>query len=184
MLQTADFRESAISGELLEDGAGGRNIVMAVSYDYIWAKDHSLSVTQPYVTSSVMRVTKTSDIVPKTVAAIQGRISGEQDKAEYPELQIKEYQTFGEGMNAVAAGKADCMFLNHYQANYYRSMSEYENFSYKSVENITQGLHWACRKARQASVISFKVSSETFENELQSISGNNSVQKENLSLVL
>ena len=178
--------ESAISGELPEDGAGGRNIVMAVSYDYIWAKDHSLSVTQPYVTSSVMRVTKTSDIVPKTVAAIQGGYLESRIKAEYPELQIKEYQTFEEGMNAVAAGKADCMFLNYYQANYYRSMSEYENFSYKSVENITQGIALGVQEGSDRLLLSIlsKSLQRLSENELQSILGNNSVQKENLSLVL
>ena len=45
-------------------GSAGGDTVMAVSYDYLWADDHGLVMTQPFLTGSVMRVTKTAVLRP------------------------------------------------------------------------------------------------------------------------
>lgn len=116
------------------------DVIMAVSYDYTWAKKHDLLVTEPYASGSVMRVTKNSNMSPKTVAVVKGGYLENRIHKMYPELKEVQYLTFGECMDAVTNGDADCTFLNFYQANYYRSMGRFDSFSYLPVSDITQNI--------------------------------------------
>jgi signal transduction histidine kinase/CheY-like chemotaxis protein len=164
----------------------GDNIdtVMAVSYDYLWANSHDLLVTQPYVNGSVMKVMKSSGVAAHSVAVVSDGYLENEIKQEYPSLDPVEYQTFEECMDAVNKGKADCTFLNYYQANYYRSMSVYSNFSYQTVEAITQSI--ALGITRESNPILLGILSKSLERisagEVQSILSENSVQAETLSL--
>jgi ABC-type amino acid transport substrate-binding protein len=97
--------------------------VMAVSYDYAWADEHDLLVTQPYVSGTVMRVMKNGGKTPQTVAVVADGYLEAQIRETYPELRRAPYLTFSECMDAVARGEADCTFLNYYQSSYYRSMA-------------------------------------------------------------
>ena len=114
--------------------------IMAVSYDYSWANDHDLLATQPYITASIMQVTKSSDTVPRTVALAEGGYVASRVQQEYPDLEAIDYPTFDACMDAVASGEADCTFIGDYQASYYRTLSAYANLSYQPVDNITQGI--------------------------------------------
>jgi signal transduction histidine kinase len=93
--------------------------VMAVSYDYAWADEHDLLVTQPYVSGTVMRVMKNGGKTPQTVAVVADGYLEAQIRETYPELRRAPYLTFSECMDAVARGEADCTFLNYYQSSYY-----------------------------------------------------------------
>jgi len=119
-------------------GSDKNDAVMAVSYDYSWADSHDLLMTQPYVSGSVMRVTKNHRVAPNTVAVVKDGYLAHQIKVTYPNLQQIEFFTFAECMKAVAEGNADCVFLNYYQANFYRSMEAYKNFTYQPDSNIRQ----------------------------------------------
>jgi signal transduction histidine kinase len=121
-------------------GGGSGDLIMAVSYDYVWANSHDLQVTQPYISGSVMRVVKSADTTPKTVAIVKEGYLANEIKKNYPELKTVGYLTFGECMDAVKNGDADCTFINYYQAANYRSMSAYESFAYQPDENITQNI--------------------------------------------
>jgi signal transduction histidine kinase/CheY-like chemotaxis protein len=114
--------------------------VMAVSYDYSWANSHDLLVTQPYISGSVMRVTKTPETTPQTVAEVKDGYLASRISAAYPELKAVEYLTFSECMDAVNDGEADCTFLNYYQASNYRSTADYGGFTYTPDDNITQNI--------------------------------------------
>jgi ABC-type amino acid transport substrate-binding protein len=114
--------------------------VMAVSYDYAWADEHDLLVTQPYVSGTVMRVMKNGGKTPQTVAVVADGYLEAQIRETYPELRRAPYLTFSECMDAVARGEADCTFLNYYQSSYYRSMGAYGDYTYQPDENITQGI--------------------------------------------
>src|SRR5574344_777175 len=119
-------------------GSDKNDTVMAASYDYSWADAHNLLMTQPYVSGSVMRVTKNHYVMPKNVAVVKDGYLAHQIKITYPNLQQIEFFTFAECMRAVSEGKADCVFLNYYQANFYRSMEAYKNFTYQPDSNIRQ----------------------------------------------
>ena len=161
-----------------------QDTIMAVSYDYIWANKHDLLVTQPYVTGSVMCVTKNSSVNPKTVAIVVDGYLASAIKREYPELKPVPYFTFEECMNAVDSDAADCTFLNSYQANYYRSISQFDSFSYKSIENITQNIALGITKQSNPVLLGIITKSlhRVAANDLQGILSENSVQKEAASL--
>jgi signal transduction histidine kinase/AmiR/NasT family two-component response regulator len=114
--------------------------VMAVSYDYSWANAHDLLLTQPYITASVMRVTRKTGDPPKVAAVVAEGYLEHRVHAFYPELLEKPFLTFSECMEAVKSGQADCVFINYYQASIYRSDPRYEDFSYQPDRNITQNI--------------------------------------------
>jgi len=182
-----DFRfvlSSSTQAIYKEMNGSSTDTVMAVSYDYLWANSHDLFVTQPYVNGSVMQVKKNSDITPRTVAVVTDGYLENEIRHEYPKLDPVGYQTFEECMNAVKSGAADCTFLNYYQANFYRSMSAFGNFSYQPVETITQSI--ALGVTKESNPILLGILSKSLERlssgEVQSILSENSVQSEPLSL--
>ena len=132
--------ESSTQDVYVGTSGASADTIMAVSYDYSWANDHDLLVTQPYISGTTMRVTKDKDVTPRTVATVKDGYLASQIKKTYPELTQVPYLTFAECMDAVLKGSADCTFLNYYQASDYRSMSKYSDFSYTPEENITQSI--------------------------------------------
>jgi signal transduction histidine kinase/ActR/RegA family two-component response regulator len=170
----------AIYDEMSE---GSTDTVMAVSYDYLWANSHDLLVTQPYVNGSVMRVTKSPDVMPRTVAVAAGGYLENEIRKKYPKLTPVECLTFEECMDAVSRGAADCTFLNYYQANYYRTMSAFGNFSYQPVEAITQSIALGVTRESDPNLLGIlsKSLEKLSSGEVQSILSQNSVQQEALS---
>ena len=170
------------------EGVGGetKDAVMAVSYDYGWANSHDLLVTQPYVSGSVLRVMKNSAAAPKSVAVVKDGYIESRIKETYPELRAVEYLTFSQCMDAVAGGRADCTFLNYYQANYYRSMKAYEDYSYQPDGSISQGISLGVTKGSDPAL--FSILSKSLQrisvNTVQGILSENSAQTEALTLHL
>jgi len=166
-----------------ELGGGSADTVMAVSYDYLWANSHDLLVTQPYISGSVMCVTRDPNVEPGSAAvAVDGYLANEVAK-EYPDLEEVPYLTTEECMKAVAGGEADCTFLNYYQANYYRAMSSYDNFSYRPADSITQSIGLGVTKESNPLLLGIlsKSLQRISANELQSILSENAVRPEKLT---
>lgn len=165
-------------------GEASGDQIMAVSYNYIWANQHDLWVTQPYVSGSVMRVTRNANVNPVTVAIVKDGYLASEIRKEYPQLKPVEYLTFQECMDAVLRKKADCTFLNYYQANYYRSMNVYENFIYRPVENISQSIALGITKTSNPVLLGIlsKSLQRLSVNDLQSILSENSVKTETFSM--
>jgi signal transduction histidine kinase/AmiR/NasT family two-component response regulator len=176
----------ASSTQAIYNGMDGSasDTIMTVSYDYLWANSHDLIVTQPYVNGSVMQVKKSPDVTPRTVAVVADGYLENEIQKEYPALTPVEYLTFEECMNAVSSGAADCTFLNYYQANFYRSTSAFDRFSYQPVEAITQSI--ALGITRESNPVLLGIISKSLEKisagEVQSILSENAVQPEPLSL--
>lgn len=131
----------ASSTEAIYGRVNGESVdmVMAVSYNFTWANDHGLWVSQPYVSGGTMLVTD-SNPNPETIAVVKGGYIASQVSKKYPALTQIEFETFDQCMNAIAHGTADGTFLNYYQANYYRSMAAYSSFSYAPNNTISQSL--------------------------------------------
>ena len=167
-------------------GGASKDTVMAVSYDYIWANNHDLLVTQPYVSGSTMRVMKKAGTEPKTVAVVKDGYLADQIRKTYPNLKPVDYLTFGECMDAVEKGKADCVFLNYYQASAYRSMSTYAILSYQPDENITQSISLGVTKESNPAL--FGILSKSIQRlstgTLQGILNEDSAKSEPLSFAL
>ena len=180
-----NFVLSSSTQDIYNNMNGGyNNEIMAVSYDYIWANNHDLLVTQPYISGSVMCVTKNAGEEPKSVAVVQGGYLANEVRKKYPILKTVNYLTVEECMNSVAKGNADCTFLSYYQANYYRSMSTYEGFSYTPIEAITQSISLGVTKNSNPCLLGIlsKSLQHISASDLQSILSENSIRSERLSL--
>jgi signal transduction histidine kinase/CheY-like chemotaxis protein len=179
------FILSSSTQAVYQETAGATvDTVMAVSYDYVWANGHDLFTTQPYVAGTVMQVTKTPEVQPKSVAVVTDTYMAREIKERFPELIQVSYLTFEECMQAVKKGQADCTFLNFYQANYYRSLSTYDSFSYKPTEKISQAIALGVTKKSNPQLLGILSKSlhRISAHSLQSILSENSVQAEPLSL--
>jgi signal transduction histidine kinase/BarA-like signal transduction histidine kinase len=164
--------------------SSAEDTVMAVSYDYLWANRHDLIATQPYVSGSVMRISRRSGTEPKSVAVVESGYLANEVSKSYPELSQIPYQTFDECMNAVAEGSADCTFLNYYQASWFRQLSRYESFSYQPIDTITQGISLGV--TRESNPVLAGILSKSLQHisgkDLQSILINDTAVTEPLSL--
>jgi len=163
-----------------------KDTIMAVSYDYSWAAAHDLLVTEPYVTGSVMRVTKNENAEPKTVAVMKSGYLAHQVKKMYPKLKQVNYSNTEECMNAVRDGKADCTFINYYQTTYYRTSTKYQSFDYQPVSNITQNISLGVTKESNPLLLSIlsKSLQRISSDEVQSILSENSAKNQGLSFGL
>jgi signal transduction histidine kinase/AmiR/NasT family two-component response regulator len=182
---TFQFVESTSTQAIYNDlPSKTTDTVMAVSYDYLWANDHDLIVTQPYVTGSVMCITRSGVTDPKSVAVAEGGYLANEVIKAYPDLTPALYQNFDECMEAVADGKADCTFLNYYQASYFRSKSRYESFTYQPVDTITQGIALGITKESNPLLLSIlsKSLQRIKQNQLQNILNKDTAVTEPLSL--
>ena len=169
-----------------EINAGPVDTVMAVTYDYIWANRHNLLVTQPYVAGSVMRATRSVGVTPRSVAVVVDTYLTQEIKKAYPDLDQVPYLNYEECMQAVAEDRADCTFLNYYQANYYRSLSAYDTFSYRPVEAVAQGISLGVTRDSNPFLLSIlsKSLKRIAAERLPSILSENTIQQEQLSLRL
>lgn len=182
---TFRFTNLSSTKEIYEKiGSTSSDIIMAVSYDYQWANDHDLLVTQPYVNGSIMRVTNDASAVPKTAAIAEGGYLASQVQQAYPDYTYVNFDNFDQCIKAVAEGKADCTFLNYYQANYYRALADYSAFTYRPVENITQSISLGVTK--ESNPILLHILSKSLQriqdNELQSILSQDTVINEPATL--
>ena len=167
-------------------GSEVHDTVMAVSYDYGWADDHDLLVTQPYLTGSVLRAQKAGTGEAQTAATVKDTYMEYQVRQKYPALQTISYPTYAACMKAVLNGAADCTFLNYYQASYYRSGSAYEELSYQPDARITQGI--ALGVTRDSDPALFSILSKSLQHlsmsTVQGILNENAAQSERFSLGL
>jgi signal transduction histidine kinase/ActR/RegA family two-component response regulator len=159
--------------------------ITAVSFSYQWAEKHGLSPTQPYVIGSVIQVMKKSSVEPQTVAVVKDGYLENEISSKFPDLVRKEFQTFNECMNALAKGQVDCVFLNSYQATYFRSMNAYESFYYKTTPLIHQSISLSIYKNSNPVLLSIlsKSLQHISTTKLPGILSDNSVFIEPLSLV-
>jgi signal transduction histidine kinase/CheY-like chemotaxis protein len=179
-----EFRLFSSTADVYSGINGSSDAAMAVSYNYSWANDHDLVVTQPYVSGTVMRVSKNTTATPTSVAVVQDGYLAAQISKKYPSLNQASYQTFNECMAAVSSGKADCTFLNYYQANYYRSMTAYEDFAFQPTDAIVQSIGIGITTASNAVLL--RVLSKALQHisstTLQSILSENAVYAQPFSL--
>jgi signal transduction histidine kinase/CheY-like chemotaxis protein len=175
----------ASSTEAIYHEVDGKSVdrITAVSYNYTWANDHGLWVSQPYVSGGTMLVSKSGKENPQSVATVKGGYLEAQIINKYPNLNRIEYETFDSCMKAISSGAADCTFLNYYQANYYRSMTSYSSFSYSPNNTIQQSIGLGVSKGSNPVLLPILSKSLAhISAQLPSILSENSIYHEPLSL--
>lgn len=103
-------------------------------YDYNWAKEAGVSITQPYASVNYYEMKQKNKRINKEnckVAAVktyrvtQDIMNGEQ----YDDSQMVWCDTYGDCMEAVYRGNADVTYINSNAAEYYLSIYRYSNLS-------------------------------------------------------
>jgi signal transduction histidine kinase/CheY-like chemotaxis protein len=134
--------EGSTSRQVLADlqGDGSDNVLTTISYDYAWAEQHNVYITQPFITSSIVRLGKNVEAETPTVAI--------NDKAYFTYLlqdELRSANTLSfakqaERLEAVRTGVADYTYVTEDQANYYRSIPKYRDLQVKKMAGYEQSI--------------------------------------------
>lgn len=158
--------------------ASSSDSVITLSYDYTWARQNNAMLTQPILTIPLMRVTRVQTSDAHTVGLVKGNFIQQLIRSEYPDLQVIEYATFGDCMEAVSRGAVDCTYINSYQATYYAAMGAYNSLSYQSDVNAQQGI--SIGVTGNSNPLAFSVISKSLQrlssSKVQTIVDNNATQ--------
>lgn len=152
--------------------------MVSLSYDYAWARQHGMQVTQPILNATAMRVSRGDTSDPKTVALVKNNYLASLIRTKHPDLSVAEYATYGECMDAVARGSVDCTYVNSCQASYYAGMGMYAALSYQSDATQQQGIALATTASTNPLVFSIisKSLQRLSSNTIQSIVDRNTTQ--------
>ncbi len=124
----------------------GNNIITAVTNDIKWTGDRGLYMTQPFVYSTIVTVSKENEPEISKVAVVKDSYINDLITTEYPQYVIVNYDSASECMDAVKSGKVDCAIMNNYEAEYYLDMGKYqslkEQIASDSQQNICFGIDY------------------------------------------
>lgn len=150
-VETANVLESITLVE-----SGGADMLSNIYYDFGWAEENGLLLSQPYMELDYAAITRIGD-TPKEenlrVAAVRGYLfSQNYIEEKYDESQITWYDSEEECVIAVRENKQDICFTNTYVANTYIQDYEYKGL-YSSIINYSHGLSLGVPKSDEASVL-------------------------------
>lgn len=119
--------------------ANSYNKITSISFDYKWANENNVKITQPFISTSIQMVRK----YPKsaeTVALVRKDYITNMVKELYPELKVKYYESAAESIAAVKSGKVDSTFINNFEAEYYMSLEDYSGLYFSTVNTFKQDI--------------------------------------------
>lgn len=133
--------EGTTSEQILTEFAetNPENKVTSISYDYIWAERHNVHITQPFISSKIVRF-------GKNVEAEDGAIVAVNQKAFFTfamkdDLKGKETLHFSkqiERINAVNNEEADFTYVTLDQASYYQTFPKFRKLKIKEMPGCEQ----------------------------------------------
>lgn len=114
-------------------------------YDYNWAQEVGVSITQPYASVNYYEMKQKNRRLNKEsckVAAVKSyRVTRDiMEGEDYDESQMVWYDTYGDCIEAVYRGNADVTYINSNSAEYYLSIYRYSNLS----STLTDYTHMVC----------------------------------------
>lgn len=160
------------------------NVITSISYDYKWANKNNVKITQPIIDASIMYVTNQKNTSPKTVGLVKLDYITETVKQLMPNLTPVYYDSMAACVAAVKEGRVDCAYLNNFEAEYYMSMSEYDNLKFHTTDLFRQKICLGISETadpRLLSIIS-KCLQNISDNEIQSIIYQNSLHTASVTL--
>lgn len=114
-------------------------IITSISFDYKWANENNVNITQPIISTSIQMV-QNSKKEPKTVALVSHDYITNMVKLHYPNLEPIYYNSMLDCINAVQDGKADITFMNDLEAQYYVSLNKYNDLHFNNTNSFEQNI--------------------------------------------
>lgn len=123
---------------LKEFRGSAANIVTSITYDYNWANVNKVNITKPFLDASIICVSKNKNAKLNTVALVELDYISVNVKKHFPDLKPIYFTSMAECIDAVAAGKADCAYMNNYEAEYFMCQDKYQTLNYATTPQFRQ----------------------------------------------
>lgn len=115
------------------------NTITSISFDYKWANENNVTITQPILTTSIQMV-RNNHKKFATVALVRRDYISNMVKLKYPNLKPIYYENMLSCINAVKNGKADITFMNNLEAEYYISLQKYNELQFSNINAFNQNI--------------------------------------------
>lgn len=148
--------EGSTSGDVLEQLKSGdqRNTLTTISYDYTWADRHDVYITQPFITSNIVKLGKNLNNQNPKVAVNEKAFFTYILEDELEGATLLHYSKQAERLEAVRKGEADYTFVTEDQANYYRSIPKYSNLNVERMMGYEQKICISIEKSSDPELLS------------------------------
>lgn len=115
------------------------NTITSISFDYKWANENNVTITQPILTTSIQMV-RNNHKKFATVALVRRDYISNMVKLKYPNLKPIYYENMLSCINAVKNGKADVTFMNNLESEYYISLQKYNELQFSNINAFNQNI--------------------------------------------
>ncbi len=115
-----------------------RNVVASISYDYDWAEKHDVYITQPFISSAIVKFGSNFDDKDASIAINANAYYAFAVKDELTGHQTVSFDHPSDRLEAVRKGKVDYTIISEDQANYFRSMPKYKNIKVQKMDGYEQ----------------------------------------------
>lgn len=134
--------EGSTSGQVLQNlkNKDDKNVLTTISYDYSWAEQHNVYITQPFITSNVVKLGRNLNSSNPTIAINEKAYFTYLLDDELQGQKTKHYAKQLERLEAVRTGQADYTYVTEDQANYYRSIPKYSSFDVEQIVGAEQSI--------------------------------------------
>lgn len=116
------------------------DLITVITSDSQWADELKLDMTQPFISSSLVVVSKNKFSDISSVALNTSKYVANLVEKEHPEWTVKQFNSISKAMNAVANGECDCTIINNYEADYYLDMGKYQSLREELLDGDEQNL--------------------------------------------
>ncbi len=132
--------EGSTSGDVLDKLTSGdqRNTLTTISYDYAWAEQHDVYITQPFISSNIVKLGRNLDAAEPTVAINEKAYFTFLLRDELGGATTLNFKKQAERLEAVRTGKADYTYVTEDQASYYRSIPKYSELKVERMVGYEQ----------------------------------------------
>lgn len=132
--------EGTTSGDLLAQMASKerKNLLTPISFDYGWAEQHSVYITQPFSSSQIVKLGRNLDSEHPIAAINKDAYFTYALREELVGVETLSFPKQAQRLEAVRQGYADYTFVTEDQANYYRSMPKYSDLEIQSMLGYEQ----------------------------------------------
>lgn len=140
IIDTPSYEESC---RMINEGEA--DIISGITFDYNWAAEHHVSLSNPYLNSNIIQIKKIEESDKNTIALPKGFYINKFIREKYESTSaIIEYDTLEECFDAVENGKVNCTYANSTTANYLLSKFKYSDLVSNdltgSIQDISIGV--------------------------------------------
>jgi|GEM_PF-1284914 len=131
-----------------------RNAVIVCPYDFNWADEHDLCITAPFATVSIVRVSQNSSSESTVAHLVDDYLTYDVYDQLPDDVNVVDYDSVQDCMDAVRSGEADCVYLSSYEAGYYSQIPRYNVLTFETLSDITQQVSFGMSNASDPELVS------------------------------